>query len=304
VTEKSGKYRSYKILTYLTGFMIVLILLLLFFQRSMIYMPVKMNRDHIRSLSQRYIPIEFKTTRGMQAAFYIKPSSHPLDDPSFDRTPPETLWVLFNGNAALAVHWDEFIMANPDQEAGYLLVEYPGYGYNEGKPTRQSIHEGSCGAIDGLFRTWDVRPGEQQFTLGFMGYSLGAAAALDLTEYVRPDRIILLAPFTRMLDMARRTVGWPLCHVLIDRFNNVRHLEILYAGEDKPDIAIFHGTGDTIVPTRMGKDLADPYPNMVSFYPVSGAGHNDLLYTARHQLYRVMGDSHKHSNPDKSISAP
>src|SRR5690606_23658858 len=94
-------------------------------------------------------------------------------------TVPATLWILFSGNASLALHWTDVVRKAPDTNAGYLLIEYPGYGESEGKPNPSTIAEATEAAIVALAEHFNV---DQSILEGrkirLLGYSLGAAIAL------------------------------------------------------------------------------------------------------------------------------
>merc|ERR1719487_2086596 len=50
------------------------------------------------------------------------------------------LWVMFGGNAMLAADWFFFIerlvlLQGTRSPVAFLLVDYPGYGFNPGSPT-------------------------------------------------------------------------------------------------------------------------------------------------------------------------
>ena len=124
--------------------------------------------------------------------------------------------------------------------------------------------------------------------LNLLCISLGCATGLNFAVRHPVDRIILCAPFTSMRDMARRTVGWPLCWLLMHNYDNRARLGELAARPHPPRITIFHGDEDETVPISMGRQLAGLYPQMIVFHPVPGAGHNTVLSDSQSQIFAVI----------------
>src|ERR1043166_2637639 len=119
------------------GFIVLVVVLLLLFQRNLIYFPRRYEALYKRSLPGRWVVLEYSTREGAQAAFYVPPRGA-VDDET--ETP---LWVMFTGNASLALHWDEFVESWHGKPCAFLLVDYPGYGACAGNPTRDSLR--ACG---------------------------------------------------------------------------------------------------------------------------------------------------------------
>jgi len=132
----------------------------------------------------------------------------------------ERVWLCFGGNAMRARDWHPWLATAGDADAGYLLIEYPGYGDSSGWATPAAILAATRAAVAALA----ARLGEPEVALsaraGVLGHSLGCAAALQYAAACRVRRAVLVSPFTTMLAMARRRVGWPLCHLLHHRFDN------------------------------------------------------------------------------------
>src|SRR5205085_1923334 len=89
-----------------------------------------------------------------------------------------------------------------------------------------------------------------------LGHSLGAAAALSAADALSLTRVVLLAPFTSMTDMARRTVGWPLCYINRHRFDNLARLAALASRGAR--VHVFHGALDEVIPVALGFALLSP----------------------------------------------
>ncbi len=239
---------------------------LLIVQARLIYIPHPYPPDvPLRAGIER---LAFTTAAGPQVCWY-------MPGRAIDR-----LWLCFAGNASQARMWGDLLS---DPPCGLLLIEYPGYGESAGSPSPASILAATEGAVTAL----RARLGTLPPTLGVLGHSLGAATALQYAAVHPVQRIVLVSPFTRMVDMAARVVGWPFCHLLLHRFDNRARLDEICATAAPPPIELFHGTDDEVIPFAMGKALAEAHP-AIRFHPVAGGDHNGILVDIAAQLRDLL----------------
>jgi len=278
----------------LVASVLAVIFLLLLFQNLLIYHP----RPYGFDASARYhflVPLPYTTAQGRQEAWYFPPSRLPAQ-------PPRHLWVVFSGNGSLALDWVGFLdpLANqtvvdlfptvPDPRDGFLLIDYPGYGNCQGHPSPATIQASTEAAFTALAESLHTQPGVLEKDLNVLCVSIGCGAGLNFAVRHPVDRIVLLAPFTSLRDMAQRTVGWPLCWVLLHNFDNRARLRELAARPNPPRVLILHGDADSLVPIAMGRQLASMFPGMIMFHAVPGAGHNTVVSEARSQILSAMRD--------------
>jgi uncharacterized protein len=257
-----------------------LVALLFLFQDRMIYFPRSYAPGELILDGSRVTPIRFRTAEGGQTAFYVRPAGA---GGAF----PETLWVVFGGNATLALDWREFAERFPHR-AGFLLVDYPGYGACEGKPGPAAILESTRGALAALAAlAGDEGPGAAR-PVSFLGHSIGAAAALQAGSQIPARRILLIAPFTSLHAMARRSVGIPLAYLLRHDFDNQARLAEILHSPHPPAVTIIHGDRDDVIPVEMGRALAASHPGAVGYREIEGADHNSLIALQESLLYGEM----------------
>jgi len=242
-------------------------------QSRLIYHPRPYPEDVVRHLPAWVQVLNFTTDQGPQTAFWIPPSG------TLKRT-----WVCFAGNAAQALGWLETLDELDHFNTGWLLVDYPGYGACAGSPTPEHLRASADGALAALTSHMGAAPTE----LGVLAHSLGCAVGLRFaSDHAQVGRVILLAPFTDMLAMARRVVGWPLCHLLHHRYDNRARLAELFARSQPPQVKILHGSDDDVIPVTMGRTLASEFP-ACSYLELPGVGHNDILDAALPQLRTLI----------------
>lgn len=259
------------------------VMLLFFFQNKMIWFPRHYAADYKLTLPKSIVELRYSTSRGKQCSFYIPPADSPA-------AAPARLWVLFCGNGSKALDWTDLIARDPEKRDGFLLVEYPGYGFCEGNATPAGIRESAAKAFTELAARLQTTPAMMESRLNVLAHSIGCAAALEFAALHSVQRVILVAPFTSLRDMARRTVGWPLCWLLRHNFDNRARLAELAARPQPPRVTIFHGSADALIPMQMGHSLAEMFPKMITFHEVPGADHNSVVYDAEREIFAAMNE--------------
>lgn len=254
---------------------IVLAVVLYFAQRRLMYFPRAYPAGSVeRLVSHGLVALRFETSRGTQWAYYLPPAVGARG------VLPESIWVLFGGNGSLALDWLGVLPPDPDRRAGLLFFDYPGYGQCAGRPSRPAIRESLPYIVTALAAELRVPPDELASRLSVGGHSLGAALALEFAQLYPVRNIALFAPFTSMKDMARRSVGWPLCEVLIDRYDNRAALAILAGRKPRSALWIFHGADDALIPPSMGRELAALEPGWAHHREFAGAEHMRVVDAA------------------------
>jgi len=168
---------------YLPSLLLVAFIALLpiLFQESYIYHPRPYevaDLDRAKALGVK--AIRYKTSQGNQTAFLYQ-----AEDTA---TPPTTLWIMFSGNGSVALDWFALPWSCNDPQTAFLLVDYPSYGFCEGKPNPETILENSEKALQRLCELKSWKLGRDQ--LAVLGHSIGGAAALQFAA-AHPVKTIL-----------------------------------------------------------------------------------------------------------------
>jgi uncharacterized protein len=173
--------------------------------------------------------------------------------------------LYFHGNAESA--FQNLPLAGELARGGIdtFLAEYRGYSGLPGRPSEAGLYRDGEAALAALLATRVDMP-----ALIVVGRSLGSGVAVEIASHRPPRLLILISPYTSLVDMGRSLVG-PLAPVLVpDRFDNLSKIAALSC-----PIVIVQGTRDEVVPFEMGRRLAAAGRN-VRFIPLEGRGHNDL----------------------------
>jgi len=248
-----------------------LVSLVILFQARFIYFPLRYSPAELEDAKSIGVQeVRFRTSQGNQTAFFWRSQDSEIA--------PQNIWIVFGGNGDLALAWIGLVRDFPGPTAGFLLIDYPSYGICEGRPDPRSILENSECALQALLeqRSWKLGAD----TLSVLGHSLGGAAALQFAAKHSVRKIVVVSTFTTINDMVRAQIGISLGPLLRHRFDNMTSLKAILSQRHVPEIYIFHGQADEIIPLKMGRALAQLDPNRIKFIEILGARHNDVVQMA------------------------
>lgn len=256
------------------------LLLLASCQHKLIYFPRAYDAAHVSRWQQltKGKVLQFTTSAGKQQAYLFGPQTGKT---------PERLWLVCGGNATLATDWTIFLKQEAPPQDAYLLIDYPGYGENEGSPNPKKIRENITAALPMAAATWNWDEASMKKNTRFFGHSLGCAAALLGAEQFGLDRGVILSPFTSTMDMTEEVVGANVGFLLWHRFDNRAILTEL-GKQPGARVEIFHGALDNVVPANMGQQLQQLHPAAFTLHLIDGAGHADITEKARDAVINAM----------------
>lgn len=181
--------------------------------------------------------------------------------------------MLFHGNADAAYFQVPRGEALAAAGFGVLLVEYRGYGGSTGTPSEAGL------IADGL-ASYDFLRSRTDGPIGLLAHSLGTAVAIPVAAARPVFALMLEAPMTSILDVARYRMGWvPLKWLMKYPFHSDQVI-----GQVTAPILIVHGRRDRVIPFELGERLAALAPPGTRFIPLDDAGHNDLLRFGSNQM--------------------
>ena len=154
--------------------------------------------------------------------------------------------VLFaHGNGELIEDWRSEMDRLAPVGLNALLVEFPGYGHSEGKPSRTTLRETFTLAFDWLVERDDVDAAR----IVAFGRSMGGGAASDLA-LDRPVRALVLAS-TFSSAAAVASESFVPGFLVRDRFDN-RSVVADFSGP----VLLMHGRADDVIPYSHAVTLA------------------------------------------------
>ena len=146
-----------------------------------------------------------------------------------------------------------------------LAVDYPGYGRSDGKPSETGLVASAVAAVD-----WTVRRCRRPIVL--VGWSLGAAVALQAAAESRVAGVVAMSPWTSLDEIGREHFpGW-----MVGLFARERYDSLGAASELDVPALVIHGARDQIIPADHGRRVAEALAG-ARWVEVAGYGHNDLL---------------------------
>jgi uncharacterized protein len=224
--------------TYLSALVVVMM-----FQRRMIFFPSQ------ELPNSRYVPwVESGTQIGWKKAAQS----------------PRHIWLFLHGNKGNVLTRDFIIDHTPPEDFLYA-VEYPGYGFRDGSPSKLSIDRAAEEAFDALRRKYTGIP------IIVVGESIGSGPACHLAGQPNPpEKIILAVPFDNLPSVAQdKTPLIPAKWMLVDRWDNIEALRG-YKGK----LEIISAEDDKVIKVRHARKLFKAYPD-AEYQELVGTAHKD-----------------------------
>ena len=200
--------------------------------------------------------------------------------------PGKPTLLYFHGNAGSLESRAERIRKYAARGYGVFIMSYRGYSGSTGHPSEQNNVADAKLAYDRL-----VALGAPPDQIVLYGESLGSGVAVQVAAKKPVAGIILDAPYTSMVDLAKlHHPHLPSDWFLTDRYETMRWIAKLSA-----PLLIVHGEADDIVPVNMGRKLYDAaeVPKKIAVFREAGhSDHNlfgsyeaiwDWLDTLKHQ---------------------
>src|SRR3990170_663136 len=177
--------------------------------------------------------------------------------------------LYFHGNAANAANRAPRIETIRENGFGVFYLNNRGYGGSGGRPTEENNVADAIAAYDHL-----TKLGVPAGRMVAYGESLGSGQAVKLAAARPVAAVVLEAPLTSTLDVARTTYFWlPLGLLITDQYNNERNIRTVTA-----PVLVLHGEQDAVIPVEMGWRVyrAANKPKRIELFPQGT--HDDLFH--------------------------
>lgn len=153
-------------------------------------------------------------------------------------------------------------------------VDYPGYGLSDGSPDEDGCYRNVHRLYDWLVEARGFKPED----IVVDGFSVGSGPATELAATKPVGGLVLEAPFLSAPRVVTRIRLLP-----VDPFPNLKMIK-----DVKCPVLVIHGTKDSVIPHRHGKELFELANEPKHFIPVQGADHNDLIFKMGPEHYLKM----------------
>lgn len=179
---------------------------------------------------------------------------------------PAPLLIWFHGNAETVAALAPLLREFRPPGVAVLAVDYRGYGASTGSPTTaNTAHD-----------VWDIwewltrQPGVDSTRILVYGRSIGTGPAVHLASTRPVAGLIIESAFTSLRALARRHYPFFPSFLAPGQFDNLGAIALVQS-----PILVIHGAQDGIIPTGMGRALADRAGARAELWLIAGADHND-----------------------------
>jgi len=179
------------------------------------------------------------------------------------------LLVMLHGNGALINDMESTAKIFYNNGYSTLLIEYPGFGLSYRHKTTEANIYSDC--------TEMIRHVQEKYNYDidhtcFFGWSLGTGVAVEMAKRKLGSKVLLVAPFTSIPDVAHKKFVRVLPYIVIaDRFSNK-----LKAPGIKIPVVLIHGTKDRLIPYAMSEKLHKLFKNS-ELITLQGADHVNIF---------------------------
>lgn len=236
----------------------VILIVMYVFQRNLQYVPDRRPAGHPHDLGLKGMQaVAVTTADGLQLQAWYQPP----------READGKVVIYFHGNGGHHGHRASKIVYFLEAGYGVYLCGYRGYGGNPGRPSEQGFYADARAGLN-----WLQQAGVTPDRTIFYGESIGGGVAIEMALEQPPPIIVLEAPFSSAVDVARRHYAWlPVDALMRDRFANIDKIKDI-----KSDLLIVHGDEDLVTPIALAQKLFDAANHPKELITINGGGHSDL----------------------------
>ena len=219
-------------------FYILLVVILSFFQRNLLYHPSVDDylKDNLLTEPTEIEKVKITTEDKIDLVgwFYNK------DIKKF-----KTI-VFFHGNAGSLNNRTYKLNHFKDLNVNFLIIAWRGFSGNKGKPSELGLYEDANSTVK-----WLNTKGVPDKNIILYGESLGTAIAVEIAQNKKYAGVILESPFTSMVNMGKKYYPFfPVNFLLKDKFESYKKINKILV-----PVLVIHGKVDKIVPYAMGEKM-------------------------------------------------
>lgn len=232
-------------------------------QESRLFQPEVLPADYAFTFPQAFEEHRIPAGNGVSLSTLLFPA-----------TGSRGVVFVLGGNSASARETVPRFM-RPVAEAGFdlFVADYPGFGKSTGRITSEAdLDSAVLAAYDWLRHQYP------ESRIIVTGYSLGASLAAWVACRHHPQRLVLVAPFYNLAEIAH--ADYPYLPQRLLRYPMRTDLELPHC---EIPVTLFHGAADDVIPPSASERLRALLKPSDSLMIVAGAGHLDLPDNAEYQ---------------------
>lgn len=159
-----------------------------------------------------------------------------------------------------------------------FIPDYRSYGKTKGKlKNNKQLLSDAEKAYDFLKKHYS------ESNIMIVGYSLGSGMASHVARNAKPNHLVLVAPFTSLVDI-KDTYLWMFPDFLLKyKLSNKDHLK-----EVSCPVTLIHGTADKVVQYKFSEELKRLYPQS-RLITKEGTGHRRIIFGIAQEMASIMG---------------
>jgi uncharacterized protein len=260
------------VVIFVLGAYLVVAISLFVFQRRLIYPADPTRHSPAEAGLDTVQEVNLKAADGETLVAWYAPAR-----------PGQPTLLYFHGNGGTLLVRAERIRRFLGDGLGVFMPAYRGYSGSTGSPSEAALIADAKLAHDHLLGM-GLRPED----IVIYGESLGTGVAVQLAANRRSAGVVLDAPYTSLLDIARHHYRFiPVKFFLLDTFASIDYITRI----DAP-LLVMHGTEDRVIPLEYGKALYEAADQPKQMAVLRGAGHSDLYAFGAMQIVRRFIDEH------------
>lgn len=232
-------------------------IILFYLQEKILFHPQPLDNNYTFSFDQPFeeIKIPFNITDTVSMIKF-----YPAD------TVRKGVLLYFHGNKKNVEHYARFVPAFTAKGYEVWMPDYPGFGKSTGERTEQKLYT----IAYQVQKMAAVKyPAERIIVYG---KSLGTGIAAYIASVKPCQRLILETPYYSIPSLFRSYAFMYPASVM----SNYQLPTYEYLADVKAPVAIFHGTGDWVVPYRSGVRLMKMLKPTDVFIKIPEGSHNNL----------------------------
>ena len=246
----------------------VICMLFYFFQERFLFFPQKLPADARFTYPFEFEEYFIEVEKGVRLnGLLFKADKRTVRAAGKDQ-PGHSRGLVFylHGNAGALNSWG--YAAEDFLEEGYdvFIPDYRGYGKSEGSISSQKQ---LFNDVEKVYL--EISPAYQGKEMIIAGFSIGSGPASWLASRYQPDRLILIAPFFSMKELASHYFPFLPSFILRYPFRNYKYIR-----ETDAPVTLIHGKADEIIPFHSSLKLKEQLPEEVQLFALEGLGHNNI----------------------------